>query len=155
MSQPTNPNEVQSTKAAETIDERERIARDNLEKVTKFFEGPMAFYNQARKDGEYDLVARVRQAFVEHGCEQLMQETFDVHPHILEAKTKTAHAQQYHLNRYFSMQLMAADGDTKPQRYLLSFTSSPDEWYTIFKEGILPALLHYGLPKRLIAPMSL
>lgn len=103
-------------------------------------------YNQPRIEGEIDLVEIVRERMVEKGLGSLLPAAFDSNRFIIEAQGKTSSAQQYNLNRWLTLQLMASTHDTALQRYALIYEINAVEWLKVFDNVILPALVDFDLP---------
>lgn len=119
---------------------------DAMKKVQELMEGPMSFYNSERKEGEMNLVSLVRDRMIQIGLGERLPAAFDQNRFIVEALNKPAHAQQYLLNRYLTLQFMACPYDTTTQRYALIYEIKPDEWLNVFDNVILPALASFDLP---------
>jgi len=128
---------------AELITDPDKV----VEAINTLMQGPMAFYNSAKVEGELDLVALVRQRLMERGLVDKLHLGFDQNRFIMEAHNRPAHAQQYLLNRYFTTQFMAISEDTLLQRYALIYEVSTPNWIQIFENSVLPAFVEFGLPK--------
>lgn len=120
-----------------------------LDTIIDVFEAGASFYNRPREENEIDLVKRIREAMIEVGLKDKVIEAYDENRFIKEAEGRTAHAQQYNLNRYFSTQLMAVEQDTSLERYALLYEIRPDQWLEIFKRNILPIVVNCDLPVKL------
>jgi len=110
---------------------------------------PMEFYNGKKLENEIDLVEQVRSRMVSAGLLEKLPECFDQNRFILEAKDRQAHAQQYLLNRYLSLQLMSSVEPAALERYALIYEISSDKWLAIFDQKILPAIVNYDLPVKI------
>lgn len=117
-----------------------------IHSLTELLQGPMDQYNAARRPDEMDLLAEVRQRMHAVGLKDKMSTAFECNRFIIEAIDRPAHAQQYNLTRYFSLQLMACSHDTSVQRYALIYEIRPDEWLKVFDSVILPAIVNFDLP---------
>ena len=98
-----------------------------------------------RQPNEIDLVDIVRERLINHGLSDRI-EAFDHSRFIQNARGVSSSAQQYHLNRWLTMQFMASDKDTSVQRYALIYEINAIEWLKVFDRVILPALIDFNLP---------
>lgn len=128
--------------AVSSIDPRIDNMLDMLEK-------PMQFYQQDRLPDEMNLVTHVRELMIEQGLRDRVETAFDTHRLIIEAQGKSSHPQQFLLNRYFALQFMSCEKDTRMNRFRLIYEISPDQWLGIFRTSILPALIDLDLPRPL------
>lgn len=119
------------------------------DKIAEAFKGPMAFYNSDRVEGELDLVKEVRDRFVSLGLADKLQDGYDTNRFILEAVGKNSHVQQFLLNRYLTLQLMASQNETSIERYALMNEVNPSAWLTVFEKRILPAVVNNDLPVKI------
>jgi hypothetical protein len=117
------------------------------DEIMDFMLKPMEHYQRPREQNEIDLVEHVRESMIAAGLKDKVETAFDTSRFIVEARTRTAHAQQYLLNRYFTLQFMLVPQDTSTERYALIYEVSPDEWLKIYHGVILPAILNLDLPK--------
>ena len=117
-----------------------------VQAIQEKFKGPMEFYNSQRRPDEMDLISEVRGLMAEAGLSERLPYAFDSNRFIVEAKNRPAHAQQYNLNRYLTLQFMAAEGPVTIPRYALIYEIAPHDWLTIFKDTVLPALVDSNLP---------
>lgn len=116
------------------------------EKINQLFKGPMEFYEKPPLEDELNLIKEVRDRFVKYGQLEKMPDCYDNNRFIVEAIGKNSHVQQFHLNRYLSIQLMASGKDTAVERYALMNEVNPSQWLTVFEERILPACINLDLP---------
>jgi len=116
-----------------------------FEELNKKLTQPAEHYASPRIEGEIDLVQEVRQRLIDSGLLGKIQ-AYDFNRYIQEAQGKTSHAQQYNLNRWLNLQLMAVPQDTSVQRYALIYEINAAEWLSIFDRVILPALIDFDLP---------
>lgn len=128
------------------VEDIQKAQQEASDAICKIMQGPIDHYNSARHPDEIDLVAEVRQRLVDVGLKDRLPFTFDNNRFIIEAQGRTAHAQQYNLNRYLSTQLMSVPEDTSVERYALVYEIRPDHWLTIFEKTILPSFVNYNLP---------
>lgn len=117
-----------------------------VQAIQEKFKGPMEFYNSQRHPGELDLIATVRGLMAEAGLGERLPYAFDNNRFILDALHRPAHAQQYNLNRYLTLQFMAAQEASTMPRYALIYEIAPHDWLSIFKDTVLPALVDANLP---------
>ena len=117
-----------------------------VQAIQEKFKGPMEFYNSQRRSDEMDLIATVRGMMSEAGLGERLPYAFDNNRFIMEAMNRPAHAQQYNLNRYLTLQFMAAEGAATMPRYALIYEIAPHDWLTIFKDTVLPAMVDANLP---------
>lgn len=122
------------------------LTQQHVEAVQERFKGPMDFYNSQRQSDELNLVSVVREMMVEAGLGDRLPIAFDNNRFILEAMNRPAHAQQYNLNRYFTLQFMACAASSTMPRYSLIYEIAPSEWLTIFRDTVLPAIVDSNLP---------
>lgn len=120
-----------------------------LDKVIDLMQKPMDFYESKKPENELDLVAVVREKMIMAGLKDKVVECYDNNRFIIEAKDRPCHAQQYHLNRFFSTQFMAAKEQAAVERYSLIYEINSKEWLEIFDNLILPAVVNYDLPVKL------
>lgn len=120
--------------------------QDAAEKINELMGKPMAMYNAGRVENEIDLIQEVRERLLAHGLHERVRTAYDTNRFILEAEGKPSHAQQYNLNRFLSLQFMAAQDAAQIQRYSLIYEVNAKEWLTIFDATILPALVEFDLP---------
>lgn len=120
--------------------------QEALDKLKELMQGPMDYYNSERLPDEMDLVQRVRDLFIQNGAGHLLNNGFESSRFIIEAKDKSSHAQQFNLNRWLSLQLMAKTGSDPVMRYSLIYEIRPDQWLGIFETRILPNFLALDLP---------
>lgn len=117
-----------------------------IDKLNELMNGPINYYTSDRLPDEIDLIERVRELFVRSGNGHRLPEGFDSSRFIIEAKDRPSHAQQYCLNRWISLQLMACEGSDVVTLYSLIYEIRPDQWLTIFEQYILPKMLELNLP---------
>lgn len=117
-----------------------------LEAIQERFKGPMDFYNSQRHPDEMNLIAEVRHLMEEAGLGDRLPQAFDSNRFIMDAVNRPAHAQQYNLNRYLTLQFMAAEDQATLARYSLIYEITPKEWLVTFKGTILPAMVDFNLP---------
>ena len=116
------------------------------EKIKELMGKPMAMYNSARVENEIDLVQEVRDRLLARGMHEKVRTAYDTSRFIQEAEGKPSHAQQYNLNRFLSLQFMAATDAAQIQRYSLIYEINAKEWLEIFDATILPAMAEFDLP---------
>lgn len=102
-------------------------------------------YSQPKPEGDIDLVAHVRQLLQEAGLGFNIENTYDSHHHVDEAKGKLAEVQRFLLNRYFTLQL-----STRPNSLDVRCTLLPNgeisDWIRYFRESVLPFMIEHKLP---------
>lgn len=107
----------------------------------------IGYYTAERQPGDLDLVQYVRQQLINNGIAGV-EHFYDTNRHVIDAKNKRPHAQSYHLNRFFSEQLMLVQAelgiDTRVSRYCLIYEVQPEQWMTIIDKQVLPALISSG-----------
>lgn len=118
----------------------------HVQAIQEKFKGPMDFYNSQRRSDEMDLIATVRKMMEEAGLGERLPYAFDTNRFIMDAVNRPAHAQQYNLNRYLTLQFMAAEDAATMPRYALIYEIAPSDWLTIFRDTVLPALVDANLP---------
>ena len=133
-------------KAAEGLTPEQQAS---VQKLEDLMNGPIDYYQSTPSETEMDLVAHVRDLFVENGAGHLLPTTFDNSRFIIEAQGRPSHAQQYNLNRWISIQLMSVNESDRLTRYALVYEIRPDHWLTIFRQNILPTMLSLGLPRHI------
>lgn len=123
----------------------QKAAEDNLKNM---FDTACGYYGGKRLDNELDLVKEIRDRLFAAGVSGL-DVIYDQNRHIQAAVGRKAHAQQYHLNRFFSDQLMLAQAlkgvDTRQSRYCLIYEIQPEEWMKIIENQTIPSLISTGL----------
>lgn len=119
---------------------------DAIKKIGEALYNPIDLYCRDKDPSDLDLISHVRERMVAVGLGDRLPLAYDQSRFILEAQGRPSHAQQYHLNRYFSMQLMAATVDTSQQRFALIYEVNSDDWLRIFESMILPAIVEFDLP---------
>lgn len=117
-----------------------------LQEFGKIMDAGIDIYERPRLENEIDLVAHVRELLVRGGCLDRVLMAYDTSRHIREAQGLNANAQQHHLNRYFTMQLMTVDAETRFLRYNLLYNVSPADWLGIFETQLLNRIIGLGLP---------
>lgn len=117
------------------------------DKIVEAFKGPMNDFGRERKSGELNLVQEVRQCLIDHGAGDKIESAFNTSRFITEAETKNAYAQQFLLNRYFSLQLASLPTDTSLERYVLMNEVSPIEWLSVFRQRVVHAVVSNDLPR--------
>lgn len=123
----------------------QKIANSALKEM----ETTASFYSRPRVENEIDLVKEVRERLVALGAGDKLKEGFDENRFVIEAADKTAHAQQYNLNRYFNLQLSSVQKDTSVERYSLIYELRPDQWLKVIEKKILPAIIDNDLPAKI------
>ena len=106
-----------------------------------------------RSEGDIDLVSWVRSLFDNLGYEAILSQHYDNHPTIIAAKDKGPDLQRFHLNQYWSTQLLSVQvktgESTMDARSYLTTHGSVSDWMVFFQESVLPAIIHYNLPTEL------
>lgn len=135
----------------DTVD-REKSTAELLQEaavknVENMFLSGQKSYNAKRMEGDHDLVASIREKLIEAGVDNIDQ-IYDNNRHIVEAANRQPHAQQYHLNRFFSEQLNCAQAktgiDTRISRNSLIYEIMPDQWEKIIEKQVIPSLVSTG-----------
>ena len=107
-----------------------------------------------RENGDIDLVSWMRGLFNKLGYEDKLVECFDNHPDIQKAKDKGPDLQRYHLNQYWTVQLLHCQNTTKQstldQRAFLTSHGSVSDWMVFFENSVLPSIIHYDLPVKIV-----
>lgn len=118
------------------------------DQVMEMLHKPMEFYQSAPVDGEFQLLAAIRQRMAEKGLGDRLPAAFDQNRFIIEGQGRPAHAQQYNAIRWLTLQFMHAKDceETRLARYSLIYEVSPAEFMVIFEQSILPALVNFDLP---------
>ena len=114
-----------------------------LNSITQQLSKAAAHYDK-RVPNEIDLIAIVRERLINHGLGDRIA-AFDNSRFIREAAGISSSAQQYHLNRWLTLQFMSSPRDTAVQRYALIYEINAIEWLKIFDRVILPALIDFDL----------
>lgn len=120
--------------------------KEAVEKLYELMNKPIEYYNSERMATEMDLVDKVRELFIKNGVGHLLKEAYEESRFIIEARSRPSHAQQYLLNRWISLQLMAKDNADPLLLYSLVYEIRPDQWLRIFEQYILPNMLSLDLP---------
>lgn len=103
-------------------------------------------YTSTRKEGDINLIAKVRELLLNAGLKENVAGAYDNHRWIIDGEEKTPNVQQYLLNRYWSQQLLCCPADTVSQRMFLVPDGSPENWLKFFEVSILPFLIEHKLP---------
>ena len=104
----------------------------------------VASHYDQRQVNEVDLIAIVRERLINHGLGDRIA-AFDNSRFIRDAANVSSSAQQYHLNRWLTLQFMHSNKDTAVQRYALIYEINAIEWLKVFDRVILPALIDFDL----------
>jgi hypothetical protein len=110
------------------------------------FESGVNQYNQAKPDGDIDLVEKVRELLIGAGLYQNVVNCYNTNHFIIEATGKTSEVQRYLLNRYWNIQLMTTTNPSIEERYCLIPNGQISEWLTLFQAKVLPFILVNNLP---------
>lgn len=121
-----------------------------LAPVVSYIDRHVSVYNRPRERREMDLIDDVRQLLLQSVGRDVVEQAFDQNRFIQEGRMRNAHAQQYCLNRYFSLQFMTLApehiDDSQMARFSLLTDAHPLDWLTVFRQKVLPTLIHYRLP---------
>ena len=120
---------------------------EQLDKVVEMMEKPMEYYQSAPVEGEFELLSYIREQLVKAGLGDRIH-FFDNSRFIQDAHNRPAHAQQFCIIRWLTLQFMHAEDceETRLARYALIYEVNPAEFVVIFKQKILPVLVNFGLP---------
>jgi len=116
-----------------------------MSEIADKFKEQIEAYRAPREQGDTDLVSEVRNILKEVGLHEKLS-AYDGHRYIKEAINKSSNIQRYHLNRYWSLQLMMSDKQSIEERYCLIPNGSNNEWLKLFKTKVLPFILENNLP---------
>ena len=105
-------------------------------------------YKLARQPGDLNLILEVRQALIEVGLLQEVQQAFDTNHYILDGLEKIPEVQRYLLNRFWNLQLLTVkDVSTLDERFCLVPDGAVEDWLRLFKQKILPFAIQHRLPR--------
>ena len=107
--------------------------------------------NTQRAENEYDLLQASVMALLEGGVDKArVQQYYLGAPDIQAIVHLTAPEQMFAMSRFWELQLMYVSltkkEDTQPHRYVLSSSSDPSAWMTLFIAHIVPMCLNSVLP---------
>ncbi len=118
--------------------------------MNKTFENVIAAgveqYQQAKPEGDIDLVAMVRNKLLGFGLHEAVQNSFDTNRFIIEAQNKPSAIQRHLLNRYWALQLMSSTKPTTEERYCLIPNGTVEQWLDLFEKKVLPFVVENKLP---------
>lgn len=106
-------------------------------------------YLSLKQEGDMDLIGEVRNILVDSGLGNKLEEAFDTHPHVVEARNKPSQVQRYLMNRYWNTQLMIHAHKSSEQRYYLIPNGSVQQWLDLFRTAVVPFLIEHNLPVRI------
>lgn len=105
-------------------------------------------YKLVRQPGDLNLILEIRQALVEAGLLQEVQQAFDTNHYILDGLEKIPEVQRYLLNRFWNLQLLSVQNVCSlEERFCLVPDGQPQDWLRLFREKILPFAVQHRLPR--------
>lgn len=114
------------------------------------FEKGCEVYISKQNSGGVDLINEVRDILIGEGLGRQVETYFDTNELILQSVGKDSVVQRFNLNRYWTLQILASnDPRTSDVRYHLIHSGNPSDWLDLFKEGVVPFIVHHHLPKQL------
>lgn len=96
-----------------------------------------------------NLIQSVRELLTLNGLEKNARAHFDTDSRLANAKDMDPISQRTALNRYWTLQLLAASEDATEQRFCLTPGGTCEEWLALFKGKIIPFLVSNNLPTAL------
>lgn len=103
-------------------------------------------YHKDRDSDDIDLIAEVREILNKAGLNNKLEECFENHRFILEAKNRPSKVQRFLLNRYWTQQLLYAKKQSIEERYCLIPNGEIKDWIKLFNEKVLPFIIDNDLP---------
>lgn len=114
------------------------------------FEQGRNLYLSEKQNSDIDLINEVRNILIGEGLGRQVEAYFDTNELILQSLGKDSVVQRFNLNRYWTLQILASnDPRSSDVRYHLIHSGNPSDWLDLFKEGVVPFIVHHHLPREL------
>ena len=104
-------------------------------------------YSRPRLDFEIDLIKDVRNLLVNAGLLNKVEAVYDTNRFIQNALHANAEVQRFALNRFWNLQLMQCSAQSTQERFCLISNGSVTDWFTLFREKVLPFIIANELPR--------
>ncbi|MGI9214022.1 MAG: hypothetical protein ACR2HF_16255 [Methylococcaceae bacterium] len=106
-------------------------------------------YHAARLPDEPDLVAWMRDRLIHLGLLPEVEQYFDTHHYVQDARDKNPRVQRFLLNQYWNLQLMACPAISINERYCLIYQGEITDWQRLMDDTIFPFAQRNRLPMTL------